>query len=67
MYFRLLQDQLLEKVRAQADKWISNVYQTDHTGNVSQEGLLTTSLCEDLFQVLIMKYSTIKGKTNAKY
>lgn len=57
---RLAQDQFLEEVREQADEWLSNAYIADHTGNITQEGLLTTSLCEDLFQVVIVEYNTIK-------
>ena len=63
----MAQDQFLEEVREQADEWLSNAYQADHTGNITQEGLLTTSLCEDLFQVVIVEYNTIKGKKNLDY
>lgn len=63
---RLAQDEFLARTKDQTDEWLDNVYRAEHEKNQSQEGRLTTSLCEDVFSLAGVQLRTIRERLSRK-
>jgi hypothetical protein len=59
---RLAQDEFLVRTRAQAEEWLENVYSADHAKTQNADGLLTTSLCEDVYSLVGVQLRTIRER-----
>jgi len=63
---RLAQEEFLMRIRTQADTWLANAYEVEHSKTQTHEGRLKTSLCEDLFSLVILEYKTLKEHLSTK-
>lgn len=63
---RLAQEEFLVRTRNQTEEWLDKVYRAEHSKNMTSEGRLTTSLCEDVFSLATVQLRTIRERLTHK-
>eukprot|EP00593_Proboscia_inermis_P002877 CAMPEP_0171297640 /NCGR_PEP_ID=MMETSP0816-20121228/6384_1 /TAXON_ID=420281 /ORGANISM="Proboscia inermis, Strain CCAP1064/1" /LENGTH=569 /DNA_ID=CAMNT_0011772059 /DNA_START=1 /DNA_END=1710 /DNA_ORIENTATION=+ len=56
----MTQGEFLQRTRDQTNEWLGNVYSAEHTQNQTNEGQLTSSLCEDVFTLVSVQLRTLR-------
>lgn len=63
---QLAQTEFIARTQGQTEEWLVNVYNAEHAKTQTEEGKLTTSLCEDVYSLAGVQLRTIRERLTKK-